>query len=327
MTLKFPENKSVELKDIDLNLLVVFNQLLIDRRVSIVAEKLGQTQPSISNALNRLRRILGDELFLRTSKGMEPTSLSIQLAEPISYALSAIHSTLNQQALFDPERTSRTFTIGMTDIGEIYFLPRLMDTLSGIAPNISVNTVRNTTLNLKEAMESGQVDLAIGLLPQLKAGFFQQRLFEQRYVCLMRIGHPLDKKKISVDEFSRADHVKVVASGTGHARLDEAIERKGIRRNIRLTVPHFVAVGHILSTTDMIATVPERYARECLGPFHLRYLPHPVALPETGINCFWHAKFHKEPGNQWMRRLIFDLFSDNRKKEHRAARERQGESN
>ncbi|MCP1576186.1 LysR family transcriptional regulator [Herbaspirillum rubrisubalbicans] len=304
----------MELKDIDLNLLVVFNQLLIDRRVSIVAEKLGQTQPAISNALNRLRRLLGDELFLRTSKGMEPTSLSIQLAEPIAYALSAIHSTLNQQALFDPERTNRTFTIGMTDIGEIYFLPRLMDALSSIAPNISINTVRNTTLNLKEGMESGHVDLAVGLLPQLKAGFFQQRLFEQKYVCLMRRGHPLDKRKISVEEFSQADHVKVVASGTGHARVDEAIERKGIRRNVRLTVPHFVAVGHILSTTDMIATVPERYARQCLEPFNLRFLQHPVELPETGINCFWHAKFHKEPGNQWMRRLVFKLFSDKKLK-------------
>jgi DNA-binding transcriptional LysR family regulator len=300
----------MELKDIDLNLLVVFNQLLIERRVSIVAEKLGQTQPAISNALNRLRRLLGDELFLRTSKGMEPTSLSIQLAEPIAYALSAIHSTLNQQALFDPERTSRTFTIGMTDIGEIYFLPRLMDALANIAPNISINTVRNTAINLKDGMESGHVDLAVGLLPQLKAGFFQQRLFEQKYVCLMRRGHALDKKKISVEEFSQAEHVMVVASGTGHAKLDDAIERKGIRRNIRLTVPHFVAVGHILSTTNMIATVPERYARQCLEPFNLRFLQHPVALPETGINVFWHAKFHKEPGNQWMRRLIFDLFSD-----------------
>ena len=300
----------MELKDIDLNLLVVFNQLLTDRRVSIVAEKLGQTQPAISNALNRLRRLLGDELFLRTAKGMEPTSLAIQLAEPIAYALSAIHSTLNQQALFDPQRTNRTFTIGMTDIGEIYFLPRLMDKLASVAPNITVNTVRNTSLNLKESMESGHVDLAVGLLPQLKAGFFQQRLFEQRYVCLMRRGHPLDKKKITVEEFSQADHVKVVASGTGHARLDEAIERKGIRRNIRLSVPHFVAVGHILSTTDMIATVPERYALQCLKPFDLRFLKHPVDLPETGINCFWHAKFHKEPGNQWMRRLIFQLFSD-----------------
>lgn len=300
----------MELKDIDLNLLVVFDRLLVDRRVSIVAEKLGQTQPAISNALNRLRKLLGDELFLRTSKGMEPTSLAVQLAEPIAYALSAIHSTLNQQALFDPEKTNRTFTIGMTDIGEIYFLPRLMDALSGVAPNISINTVRNTAINLKDGMEVGHVDIAVGLLPQLKAGFFQQRLFEQKYVCLLRKGHPLDKKRMTIKEFTQAEHVVVVSPGTGHAKVDESIERKGIRRNIRLTVPHFVAVGHILSTTDMVATVPERYARQCLAPFNLRFMEHPVALPETGINVFWHAKFHKEPGNQWMRRLIFNLFSD-----------------
>jgi len=299
----------MELKDIDLNLLVVFNQLLIDKRVSLVAEKLGQTQPAISNALNRLRRLLGDELFLRTSKGMEPTSLSVQLAEPIAYALSAIHSTLNQQALFDPLTSTRTFTIGMTDIGEIYLLPKLMDALSDIAPHVSINTVRNAAVNLKDEMEAGHVDLAVGLLPQLKAGFFQQRLFEQKYVCLLRQGHRLDKKQMSIEEFAQAEHVVVVSAGTGHAKVDESIERKGIRRNIRLTVPHFVAVGHILSTTNMLATVPALYAQQCLAPFNLRAMKHPVPLPETGINLFWHAKFHKEPGNQWMRRLIFDNFS------------------
>ncbi|MFZ6766202.1 LysR family transcriptional regulator [Undibacterium sp. Di26W] len=300
----------MELKDIDLNLLVVFNQLLIDKRVSIVAEKLGQTQPAISNALNRLRRLLGDELFLRTSKGMEPTSLSVQLAEPIAYALSAIHSTLNQQTLFDPKCSARTFRIGMTDIGEIYFLPKLMNALSEIAPGVSISTVRNTAVNLRDEMEAGNVDLAVGLLPQLKAGFFQHRLFEQKYVCMLRRGHALDKKKISIEEFSNAEHVVVISAGTGHAKLDESIERKGVKRNIKLTVPHFVAVGHILSTTNMLATVPERYARECLAPFNLRFMDHPIPLPETGINLFWHAKFHKEPGNQWMRRLIFDTFSD-----------------
>ena len=92
--------------------------------------------------------------------------------------------------------------------------------------------------------------------------------------------------------------------------MDESLEKKGIRRNIKLTVPHFVAVGHILATSEMIATVPERYATECVEPFRLKYVPHPVALPEIGINVFWHAKYHKEPGNQWLRGVVFDIFSD-----------------
>ena len=160
----------MELKDIDLNLLLVFHQLLMERRVSRVAEKLGLSQPAISNALNRLRRLLGDELFLRTSKGMEPTPYAIQLAEPIAYALSTIHNSLNQRASFDPATSERRFTAGMTDIGEIYFLPKLMHALARVAPHVSVSTVRNTAVNLRDEMEAGHVDIAMGLLPQLKAG-------------------------------------------------------------------------------------------------------------------------------------------------------------
>jgi DNA-binding transcriptional LysR family regulator len=300
----------MELKDIDLNLLLVFRELLTERRVSAVARKLELSQPAISNALIRLRRLLGDELFLRTSKGMEPTPYAMQLAEPIAYALSTIHNSLNQRASFDPATSERKFTIGMTDIGEIYFLPKLMDVLARLAPNVSISTVRNTAVNLRDEMEAGHVDIAAGLLPQLKAGFFQRRLFRQSYVCMFREGHALDKRKVTLKDFAEAEHVVVISGGTGHAKVDESIERKGVHRNVKLTVPHFVAVGHILSTTDMIATVPERYARECLTPFRLKYVKHPVALPDIGINVFWHAKYHKEPGNQWLRGVVFDAFSD-----------------
>jgi DNA-binding transcriptional LysR family regulator len=300
----------MDLKDIDLNLLVVFNQLLMERRVSAVADKLGLTQPAVSNALARMRRLLGDELFLRTSRGMEPTPYATQLAEPIAYALSTIHNSLNQRSSFDPNTSNRRFTIGMTDIGEIYFLPVLMESLARLAPGVSVSTVRNTAINLRDEMEAGHVDLAMGLLPQLKSGFFQRRLFHQRYVCMFRKGHALDKPKVTLEDFATADHVVVNSSGTGHAAVDESIERKGVKRRIRLTVPHFVAVGHILQTTNMVATVPERYAMQCVVPFGLKYVSHPVALPEIGINLFWHAKFHKEPGNQWLRGVLFDTFSD-----------------
>jgi DNA-binding transcriptional LysR family regulator len=300
----------MDLKDIDLNLLVVFHHLFMEKRVSAVAERLGLTQPTVSNALSRLRKLLGDELFLRTARGMEPTPYANRLAEPIAYALRTIHDTLNEKSDFDPVTSTKKFTIAMTDIGEIYFLPKLMHTLAQIAPGVTISTVRNTSINLRDEIEAGRVDLAMGLLPQLKSGYFQRRLFRQRYVCMFRKGHALDKRKITVAEFAKAQHVVVISEGTGHAKVDESIERKGVKRHVVLTVPHFVAVGHILSTTDMVATVPERYARECVEPFGLRYVPHPVPLPEIGINLFWHAKFHKEPGNQWLRGVVFEAFSD-----------------
>lgn len=300
----------LNLRDIDLNLLVVFHELYKERRVAAVAESLGLTQPAVSNALSRLRRMMGDELFLRTGRGMEPTPYATQLAEPIAQALATIRDTLERQLEFDPAASVRKFTIAMTDLGEIHFLPRLMHRLAEVAPGVTISTVRNTSVVLSDELESGRVDIAFGLLPQLKAGFFQRLLFRQRYVCLFRKGHPLDKESMSLEDFESAQHVLVVAAGTGHATVNDAIERRAVRRNVRLSVPHFVALGHILASTDLIATVPERYVRESMAPFNLTYLPVPVPVPEFDVNLFWHARFHKEPGNQWLRSLIAELAAD-----------------
>lgn len=304
----------MELRKIDLNLLVVFNQLLVDRRVSTVADRLDLTQPAVSNALKRLRLLLQDELFLRTSHGMEPTPYALQLAEPVAYALGTLHSALNQRTSFDPLASTRTFTLAVTDIGEIYFMPILMNALADQAPNIRISTVRNNASSLKEDMEAGTVDLAIGLLPSLQAGFFQRRLFRQRYVCMHRKEHPLAQKPITLEDFCDAEHVCVIAANTGHGEVDVLLERAGIKRRMRLIVPHFIAVGHILQTTNLIATVPERFAVCCEGPFNLVTSPHPANLPEIAINLFWHAKYHRDPANRWLRQLVFDLFSDKSQK-------------
>lgn len=300
----------MELKDIDLNLLNIFNELLRRRSVSAVARALDLSQPAVSNALNRLRTLLGDELFLRTSRGMDPTPFAEMLAEPIAFALSTIHSTINQRTSFDPASSQRNFTVAMTDIGEIYFLPVLMDKLAKVAPDVTLSTVRNNAINLRDEMEAGRVDLAIGLLPDLKTGFFQRRLFDQQYVCMFRKGHPFGEEGISLDTFSAAEHVVIVSAGTGHGKVDELIEQARIQRKVKLRVPHFVAVGHILQASDMIAVVPERFAERTAKPFGLTYVPCPVPLPEISINILWHAKNHREPGNQWLRTLIFDTFSD-----------------
>jgi DNA-binding transcriptional LysR family regulator len=298
----------MELHELDLNLLVVFQRLLAERRVSKVAEGLGVSQPAVSNSLAKLRRHFGDELFLRTPKGMEPTPFADQLAESVNSALAMIHSGINQRSSFEPPSAQRAVTIGMTDIGEIYFLPALVERLGRVAPGVTLSTVRNTAVNLKDELESGKVDLALGLLPQLKAGFFQRRLFVQRYVCLMRRGHRLDKRRLSITEFAAAEHLVVVSAGTGHGKVDELLERSGVRRHVRLTVPHYVSVGHILSSTDLIATVPERLADRLIDPFGLAKVPHPAKLPEIAINLFWHAKYHREPANRWLRGVVFELF-------------------
>jgi DNA-binding transcriptional LysR family regulator len=300
----------MELTDIDLNQLVLFQQMMAERRVSKVAENLGLTQPAVSNTLAKLRRQFGDDLFVRTPSGMMPTPFAEQLAEPIGYALGMIHSGLNQHSHFEPKTARRAVTIGMTDIGEIVFLPELVERLRQEAPGITLNTVRTTATTLREDMESGRVDLAIGLLPGLKAGFFQRRLFRQRYVCLFRKGHPLDRKRFTLTDFKQAEHLTIVSAGTGHGKVDELIRRAGVERTVRLTVPHFVSLGHILHRSDMVATVTERLAQSLQEPFELTYRPHPVALPDVAINLFWHAKMHRSPLHQWLRGLVFDLFGN-----------------
>lgn len=302
----------MELTDIDLNQLVLFQQLMVERRVSKVAENLGLTQPAVSNTLAKLRRQFGDDLFVRTPAGMVPTPFAEQLAEPIGHALGMIHSGLNPHSRFDPASVQRSVTIGMTDIGEIVFLPALVERLRELAPGVSLSTVRTTATRLRDDMEAGKVDLAIGPLPQLKAGFFQRRLFRQRYVCLFRKGHAFERKRLTLADFKAAEHLVIVSAGTGHGKVDELIRRAGVERSVRLTIPHFVSVGHLLRRTDMVATVTERLAQALVEPFELSYRPHPVDLPQIAINVFWHAKVHRSPAHQWLRSVVFDLFGDDK---------------
>ena len=302
----------MELTDIDLNQLVVFQQLIVERSVSKVAANLELTQPAVSNTLAKLRRTFGDDLFVRTPAGMMPTPFAEQLAEPIGYALGMIHSGLNHHSRFEPARAKRSVTIAMTDIGEIVFLPALVERLRSEAPGVSLNTVRTSITTLRDDMEAGKVDLAIGPLPQLKAGFFQRRLFRQRYVCLFRKGHALDRKRLTVADWQAAEHLVIVSAGTGHGKVDELLRRTQAARTTRLTIPHFVSVGHILQRTNMLATVTERLAESLVEPFDLTFRPHPIDLPEATINVFWHAKVHRSPAHQWLRGLIFDLFGEDK---------------
>jgi DNA-binding transcriptional LysR family regulator len=301
----------MELSRIDLNLLLVFHHLLILKRVSAVAALLSMSQPAVSSALGRLRTTLGDDLFLRTQRGMEPTPYALQLAEPVATALDVLQQALVVRAAFDPQTSTRNFTIAMTDVGEMYFLPVLIDALSRYAPNVTLQIVSVTSSSLKEEMSTGQIDLALGLLPQLQAGFFQQALFRQKYVCLMRKTHPLaGKKKLNLEAFITAEHVRVMATGTGHGRVDIALEKQKIHRRVRLTVPHYVALGDVLKCSDLIATVPQRFAERILKPFDLATQALPINIDESSIHQFWHGRLHRDPGHQWLRKCVSELFGD-----------------
>lgn len=299
-----------KLANIDLNLLVVFDLLYQEQNTQRVALRLGITQPAVSHALKRLRRLLDDELFERTSHGLQPTPRASQLHPGIADALARMNDTLNLRDDFNPAKSDHTFHLNMTDIGEIVFLPRLLQHLSQHAPSVSLNTVRSHHNDLKFEMEEGEIDLAVGLIPQLGAGFYQQRLFVQRYVCLMREDHPLATGDISLEDFRAAHHAVVIARGTGHGIIEEQLARAGVDRPVRLTLPNFAAVPYIISSSDLVVTVTDKLAEATRKRFGLTVRNHPLTFPEIPINLFWHRRFHQDPGNRWLRGLMFSMFSE-----------------
>ena len=300
----------IRLQDVDLNLLLVFQLLYRERKTAPVAEELGLSQPAVSNALARLRKLLGDPLFERTSRGMRPTPYADAIAESVAYALATLQEGLNYRARFEPTDSRREFRIAMTDLGEMYLLPRLMSYLAEHAPDVSISTVTDPGTTLKEAMESGSVDLAIGLLPQLEAGFYQRRLFEQNYVCLMRKGHPLSRGSLTLKRFSSARHMVIEAQGTGHSRVEAQLRSSGIDRTVRLHLPQFMSAPYIVSETDLIATVTEKLALQTSAHLDLVVRPHPVLIQPAQINVFWHKRYHQDAGNIWLRDVTFSLFSE-----------------
>jgi len=301
----------MELAKLDLNLLLVFHHLLILKRVSTVAALLNMSQPAVSSALGRLRSSLDDELFIRTQAGMTPTPYALQLAEPVAMALDGLQQALNVRGAFDPETSHRNFSIALNDVGEMYFLPVLMDALAKVAPGVTLQVVSVAQSTLKEDMSTGKIDLAMGLLPQLQAGFFQQSLFKQKYVCVMRKKHPLAQlKSITLSDLFAAEHVRVLATGTGHGRVDLALDKQKYKRKVRLTVPHYVALGDVLQHANLIAMVPERFAQRIVKPFELVVRDLPVKVEDSAIQQCWHGRLHRDPGHQWLRELMRKLFGD-----------------
>lgn len=301
----------IDVLNLDLNLLRIFNRMMVDRKVSAAAEALGVTQPGVSNALKRLRDLTGDELFTRSSRGMEPTAFAIQIAEPVSYALAMIDAAFTQQITFDPAIDRRLFRLALPDIGEAYLLPRILATTAETAPGIRFTTVRIEKSDIFEQMEMGSIDLAVDILPQLKGkgNFFQRRLLAEKHVICVRKDHPLARKESwTLADYLGQDHVVVVAQGTGHGDMDALMARKGISRNIRLMVPHFLSLGPTLQATDMVATLPEDVALLLEKPYDLVSLPFLVTLPIVYVDVCWHRRMHRDPANVWLRNLIYKLF-------------------
>ncbi|KFC68347.1 LysR family transcriptional regulator [Massilia sp. LC238] len=300
----------IEPHNIDLNLLSVFQEVYRERQISSAARKLGLSQSAVSNALARLRRSFGDELFVRTASGMQPTPLATQMAEPIGVAMAQVALALNQRSRFDPATSSRRFVLAMTDVGEIYFMPTLIERCKLLAPLVEISSMRAGSLALKEEMEGGRVDLAVGPFEDISEALYQRQLFRQPYVTMMRKGHPLGKGEVSLARFVKAEHMLVDANESPYDRINALLARVGVGPSVRFRVPHFTAVPYMVATSDLVVTVPQKLAERAALPFGLEWIVPPLELPTLQTNVFWHRRYNQDPGNQWLRGLLAEVFAE-----------------
>lgn len=300
----------MNLRELDLNLLLVFHEVFRERQISAAARRLKVTQSAVSNALARLRRSTGDELFVRTLEGMQPTPFAERMAEPVAAALGHLEEAFKPAEGFDPSSTRRRFTIAMTDVGETYFMPKLIAACAVQAPQVDIASVRAGLVDLRAEMAAGRVDMAIGAFEDAPAVLYQRRLFRQDYVSLVRKGHPLASELSLLERFSTARHLVVTSMESPYDGINDALAKAGIALDAAFSVPHFAAVPYIVSTTDLVATVPRKLAERAAEPFQLQVTPSPLGLPALQTNMFWHRRYNQDEAGRWLRALVTGLFAE-----------------
>ena len=293
--------------NIDLKLLAVVTELHKTRSVSQTAENLDLSQSAISMSLAKLRKLFNDPLFVRTSSGMNPTPHAVELIGLLKNAEDLLQTALDLHIVFDPMRSERRFNLYSSDISQITLMPRLMQRLKSIAPNVGIDLRRISEVTPKQ-LESGEADLAVGFVLPLGAGFCQQRLFKERFVCVARKDHPRIGDTISIEEFQDETHLAITTSGTGHSVFEKTLEARNIRRRVGLTVPSFLGIASIITTLDYVAVLPEQLARHLARTGTIKMLPLPFSVPSYYIMQHWHERYTQDPASKWLRSVIANLF-------------------
>lgn len=297
--------------DLDLNLLRVVVALHDARSVTGAAQQLGMGQPSVSTALGRLRRAFSDPLFVRTALGMQPTPRALALVGPARQALQVVDEQVLQSEGFDPASTQRQFTLASSDVGEMVFLPRLLQALADAAPGASIRMVSPGAHEVAQMMAAGTVDLALGYFPGLKGNnTYQQRLFSHGFVCVARRDHPIKGARMTLRQFTQARHAVVNGEGSALEVLEKFLVRHRITRQVVLDTPHFMTVPVIVSQSDLIATMPRALAEAFARMTQLRLIEPPFELPRYELKQHWHRRVHHEASHQWLRAQVAALFTD-----------------
>ena len=296
----------MHIHEIDLNLLRLFDAVCRTRNVSRAAELLHLTQPAASQGLSRLRRLLQDPLFMRSAGGVQPTPKAQRLAAPVRQALSTLEQALGESAGFDPARATRTFQLHLSDIGEARFLPRLMVALRERAPGVRVQTRPLPREQVGEALDTGRIDFAIGFLPLLRDSE-RVRLFDDRYVVLLRAGHPFARKRRTGAALLKALGELEFVAVRSHADTLRIVQQCQLEEQLRLVTEHFLVLPAIVHATDLAAILPRNIARGFQG---YAIVEPPFPQRDFAVALHWSRRFAAEPGNRWLRALIEELFRD-----------------
>ncbi|HSV79966.1 MAG TPA: LysR family transcriptional regulator [Ramlibacter sp.] len=295
----------------DLNLLRLFDALLRHGHLGHAAEELELSQPAASASLKRLREQIGDVLFVKAHNGMHPSPRAVALAPIVQSILSNVRERVLAITEFDPAAAHRTFTLALSDVGEMIFLPRLLHRLTAEAPHVDVKSVAMSPRELTDALQRGQVDLAVGYFPDLLGtDIFQQRLSDSYFVCLVRMGHPTIAGSLTASQFTDLPHLVLQSEGRSQEIVEHYLKKHGITRRGLLQCPHFLGMPGIIEATDLIATVPEQVGRTFATYARLQVLQPPFPFPPSELRQNWHRCQQDDPGNRWLRSMVQQLFSD-----------------
>lgn len=291
---------------LDGRLLLLFTLLYSTRSVTRAAQELGQTQPNISVWLSKLRRQLGDPLFVRTAAGMVPTPRAEALVEPVREALQSLRRVSAAAPGFAPAQAQRSFRICMTDASHITLLPRLLKRVRQSAPQVRLEAIPIDDGTARE-LEGGRADIALGIVPGLESGFYQQTFYAQDFVCLVSPDHPVAAKGLTAARYRSAAHVEVL-SGKSHALLEEALRAQHVQRRVLLQLPGFLGLATVVADTDLVATVPRQIGETLARNSALVVLPCPVHVPSFTVKQYWHARMHDDPAHRWLRSVCASIY-------------------
>jgi len=295
----------IDLTRHDLNLLVVFEALLRERHVGRAAERLFLSQSATSHALGRLREMLRDPLFVRHPKGIEPTSRALALAGPIADVLAQLRATLAHGAPFDPRELTRSFAIGATDYAVFVVLAPLLARLQARAPRLDLRVLPVDQASVAAAFDRATLDFAIGNFPDPPHRIEALPLFEERFVGVVRRGHPaLKRGRIALETFASTPHALVSLGGDPHGRVDEALAPLGLKRRVAMTVAHFLALPFVIGTTDMIGVLAERAAVRLADTAGLTLFPLPLTMPNWSVHLLRSRQLRDTAEVAWFSELV-----------------------